>query len=128
MCLLLAAIALRGLPGMLPAAGMPPNRGRLISGLVFVSLAIFSIGTQVWFQRRMISEFTYDGVTLRFRTLGDGQEQIRPVSEVAEVREWRSKGSMIGYRLRFRDKSKLYLEYSVTNAGALAQLLGAGIG
>ena len=35
-------------------------------------MTVFVIGMQLWFRRRIVNEFPYDGRALRFRTLGRG--------------------------------------------------------
>jgi hypothetical protein len=82
-----------------------------------------AIARQSWFLRRIVCEFDYDGATLQFRTLGIQQTQVRPLADIAQVKEWRGRGGTRGYRLVFRDDWKVYLEYSVANSIALANQL-----
>jgi hypothetical protein len=49
--------------------------------------------------------------------------QVRSFAEIKQVKEWRGRGGLIGYRLSFRDGGKVYLEYSVANSIALADQL-----
>jgi len=94
-----------------------PNRTLLVFSAMFVAMALFGIGSQIWFRRRMISDFTYDAQALRYRTLGIAEMQMRTLWDIAKVRTWRGRGGALGYVLRFRDKHKLYLEFSVSNSG-----------
>jgi hypothetical protein len=99
---------------------------RAVNGVLFVTFwlivaAAVGIGTQLWYWRRMVSEFTYDGGALRFRTLGRASTQTRALPEIADIREWRGRGSTIGYRLTFRDGAKIYLQNTVANSTALAE-------
>ena len=64
----------------------------------------------------LLREFNYDGRTLQFRTLGIRQTQVRPLEDIAQVKEWSGRGGPIGYRLVFRDGWKVYLEYAVPNS------------
>lgn len=88
---------------------------------MFVAVAGFGIGSQVWFRRRLISEFHYGGGALRFRTLGTAEMQLRDLSEIAKVDNWRGRGGALGYRFRFRDGHKVYLQYGVSNSVAAAE-------
>jgi hypothetical protein len=102
-----------------------PDKARLFVSFLFVLFAGFGIGSQVWFHRRMITEFRYDGSTLQFRTIGLQEPQFRPLADISSIREWRGKGGPLGYRLQLRDKQKLYLAFSVSNSIALANRLRA---
>jgi hypothetical protein len=105
------------------AAGTRPEKARIIVSLIFMALATSAIVAQFWFQRRIVCEFTYDGSTLQFRTLGISQTQMRPLEDIAQVKEWRGRGGPIGYRLVFQDGAKAYLEHSVANSVALVDQL-----
>ena len=91
------------------------------SGLVMVLIPALVVGTQLWFRHRLVSEFSFDGRLLRFRTLGLAETQTRDVLEIAELSDWRGRGGSLGYRLRFRDGAKIYLQYRVSNASAVAE-------
>jgi hypothetical protein len=104
-----------------PAAEIPGARGLFLSGLVMTVLTLSGIGAQVWFRRRLVKEFSYDGSVLRFSTLGAPEAQTRNISEIAEIADWRGRGGAQGYRLRFLDGQKIYLQYSVTNSFAVAE-------
>jgi hypothetical protein len=119
MCLLFAGVGIFNGRFVLPGPGRPLGM-RVASG-AFIAFAIVAITGSIRFSRRMISEFSYDGATLRFRTLGIA-------GEIAEVREWQGRGGPVGYKLIFRDASKAYLEYSVSNASALAEELRRAVG
>jgi hypothetical protein len=66
-------------------------------------------------------EFSYDGRTLRISTLGRPRMQTRDRSEIAEVGEWRGRGGPLGYRLKFHDGAKFYLQFGVSNAAAVVE-------
>jgi hypothetical protein len=108
---------------LLLAAAARPNKAPILASLIMLALATSAIAGQFWFQRRIVCEFDYDGLTLQFRTLGIPQTHVRPLAEIAQVKEWRGRGGPIGYRLVFREGRKVYLEYSVTNSIALANQL-----
>ncbi len=92
-----------------------------IAGFLFVTMAAASIAMQLWFHRRIISEFAFDGRSFQFRTLGRSAPQTRELSEIAEVRDWRGRGGPFGYRLIFRDGARAYLEYSISNSRIVAE-------
>jgi hypothetical protein len=68
-------------------------KSRLFVTLLFVLIAVGGIGMQVWFQRRIVSEFRYDGSMLQFRTIGIAEPQMRPLSHIAAIRDCRVKGA-----------------------------------
>jgi hypothetical protein len=111
-------------------AGVPagPNRAILFFSVLFICFVVAAIVSQVWFHRRIISEFRYDGSALQFRTIGLQEPQFRPLADIASIREWNGKGGPLGYRLQFQDKQKLYLEFSVSNSIALANRLRTHLG
>jgi hypothetical protein len=100
-----------------------PDKARIIVSLMFMTFTASAIAGQFWFQRRLVREFNYDGRRLQFRTFGIRQTLVRPLEDIAQVKEWSGRGGPIGYRLVFRDRGKVYLEYSVTNSIALANEL-----
>ena len=119
MCVLFAGLGLIGARMAFSAT----DKARIIVGLIFMAFTAAAVAGQFWFQRRIVCEFAYDGSTLQFRTLGIQQTQMRPLTEIAQVKEWRGRGGPLGYRLVFRDGWKVYLEYSVANSIALANQL-----
>ena len=126
MCLLFGGMGLIN-ARLMAAQHTVSDNGRLFVSFLFVLLAVGGIGVQSWFQRRMIAEFRYDGLTLEFRTIGIPEPQVRALADITLIREWRGKGGSIGYRLRFQDRQKLYLEFSVSNSIALANRLRADL-
>jgi hypothetical protein len=120
MCLLLGGVGLVNGLSLLRAGSVRPAKGLLF---ISVAWAGFAIGTQLWFQRRIVCGFDYDGHRLQFRTLGIPRMQVRPLDDIAKVEEWRGRGVPIGYRLVFRDGRKVYLMYSVANSIPLANQL-----
>lgn len=121
MCLLFGGFGLLNGRFLLLARQAGPAKGLVLSSLVFITIAGFGVGMQVWFWRRIIREFSYDGRALRFRTLGTTEMKTRDLREIADVREWRGRGGQLGYRLVFRDGQKIYLQYGVPNSVAAAE-------
>ena len=128
MCVLFAGFGLFSGRFLLHAGDYWQAKGLLVSSLVFVAIAALSIGLQVWFWRRIVSEFTYEGRALRFRTLGNAEMQTRDLSEIAELNVWRGRGGPLGYRLRFRDGGKIYLQYAVSNSVTAAEHIRRNLG
>lgn len=105
-----------------------PSKAPLVTSAVFVLFAVFAIASQFRFQRRLITEFRYDGAALQFQTLGIQEAQMRPLGDIASIREWRGKGGPLGYRLVLHDREKLYLEFSVSNSVPLVNRLQSDLG
>jgi len=125
MCAIFAGMGFVYARFLVPAA---PDKARLFFGLIFVLLMTAGIGSQIWFQRRIIAEFRYDGVTLQFQTLAMQHPQIRPLADITCIREWRGgRGGSLGHRLLFREGQKLYLEFSVSNSFELVSRLRADL-
>ena len=74
------------------------------------------------------TEFNYDRRTFTFNTLGSSETQVRDVSAIEEVDEWTGRGGPLGYWIKFRDGTKLYLQNGVSNAAALAERLRCDLG
>lgn len=91
MCLLFAGFALLAARPLLRPEANGPQRGLLIASSVYLAVALLSIGMQLWFHRRIISEFHFDGRSLRFRTLGISSMETREVSEIVGIRDWRGR-------------------------------------
>jgi hypothetical protein len=125
MCLLFGGFGLLTLQPLFQS----PHLGKrlLIGSAVYAALAALGMATLLWFRRRIISEFMFDGHSLRFRTLGISRIAVRDLSEVAAVGGWRGRSGDLGYRLIFRDGAKVYLEYSVSNSRAVAEQLQSHI-
>ena len=96
------------------------SRAILVFSCLFIAFTCVAIGGQVSFRRRIVKEFTYDGYTLQFSTLGTAMPQTRALSEIAGLREWKGRGGPFGYRITFRDGKKIYLQYGIPNAVAVA--------
>jgi hypothetical protein len=107
-------------------AGEMPKWRRAVhkSSSLFMRVVFGGMG----YQRRTISEFRYDGSTLQFRTLGILEPQMRPLSDVASIQDWRGKGGSLGFRLLLQDRQKLYLEFSVSNSIELVSRVRADLG
>lgn len=122
-CLLFAGFTAYNLDLLLHNGRGAPLKSVLGSTGAILTVAAIAVGIQLWFRRRIITEFIYDGNSLRFRTLGIAEMQIRDASEIAGLSEWRGRG-FLGYRLHFRDGAKAYLQSSVTNSkAALEQIV-----
>jgi len=83
-------------------------------------IALFGAVSTIWFWKRIVIEFSYDGEALRLRTLGAPEMQTRAIQEIVEVGDWRGRGGSQGYKIRFRDGQKAYLQFGVPNADRLA--------
>ena len=127
MCLCFSGLGLISVRMLFPAGDACPDKARVVVSLLFLTFTTAAIAGQMWFQRRIVCDFNYDGCTLQFRTLSVQQMQMRPLPDIREVREWRGRGGPLGYRLLFRDKQRVYLEYSVSNSIVLAERLRANI-
>ena len=93
-----------------------------------IVLGLGFIGSGIWFWKRLIKEFNYDGRTFTFNTLANSEPQVRDVSAIEEVGEWTGRGGPLGYCIKFRDGAKLYLQNGVSNAAALAERLRYDLG
>ena len=82
MCLMFACLGVLSVRFLATA----PHRGILIASLLFVTMAAVSIGMQIWFHRRMISEFVFDGRSFQFWILGRSCHQTWELFDIAAVR------------------------------------------
>ena len=123
MCLLFAGFGVLTVYPLLRPAASQPGKWLWIASLVYAAIAGMGIVLQFWFQTSIIGEFHLDEHTFRFRPLGRSTMQTRTLSEIANVREWRGRGQSLGYALVFRDGSKAYLQYCVSNSTAAAEIL-----
>jgi hypothetical protein len=123
LCLFFAGFTFPSAYSLLRAAAIERRQEILIAGLLFPTIPALFIGMQLWFRRRTISEFAFDGRAFQFQTLGRSRRQTRELSEIAQVRDWRGRGGQLGYRLVFRNGAKAYLEYSVSNSTTVAEQL-----
>jgi hypothetical protein len=57
-----------------------------------IVLGLGFIGSGIWFWKRLIKEFNYDGRTFTFNTLASSETQVRDVSAIEEVGEWTARG------------------------------------
>ena len=103
------------------------NKAAVFGSLVMLALSASLIGMNMWFRRRIVDEFSYDGRALRFRTLGAPAVQTRDVSEIAAVSLWQGRGGSHGYRIRFRDGEKIFLQNTVPNSGEAAEQILRGV-
>ena len=121
MCLLFGGFGLLSFRFLIGAGQVHPSKGLRLISVVFVAIAGFGIGMQVWFRRRIVKEFTYEGRALQVRTLGRAKFRTLDLSELSHLREWQGRGGPLGYRLRFRDGDRVYLQYGVSNSVAAAE-------
>ena len=112
MCVLFAGFGLFNLHLM---AAAPAKSQRTVS-VIFLAFAAVAVIGMLWYLRRIISEFGYDGSTLTFRTVGKREPQTLPRAEIESIREWRGKGGRMGYRLLCRGRRRLYLEFAAENS------------
>jgi hypothetical protein len=96
--------------------------------ICLIVLGLSLIGGVLWFWKRLIKEFNYDGRTFTFNTLASSETQVRDVSAIEEVGEWTGRGGPLGHCIKFRDGAKLYLQNGVSNAAALAERLRYDLG
>jgi len=106
----------------------PPQQSRGPLGFATICLIVLSLGIILWFWKKLIKEFNYDGRTFRFNTLASPEMQARDISAIEEVDQWTGRGSPLGFCIKFRDGAKLYLQYGVSNAVALAERLRYDLG
>jgi hypothetical protein len=72
--------------------------------------------------RRTIMQFRYDTESLEFWTKATDW-QIRQVSEIKSVHEWRGRRRLAGWGLVFRDRERVYLPATALNARTLIEQL-----
>jgi hypothetical protein len=97
--------------------------------ILMAALLVGGLATNLRSLGRNITEFSYDGSALRFRTSARRDMKVRSIDEIDEINPWYGRGSglgqMLGYRLTFRDQQEVRLELRVSNAEALAERLQA---
>jgi hypothetical protein len=118
-----AAAALVNAELLLPSHRPPVDTLVRVISFLFILLAIAIIGMQVWFRRRIIREFSYDGATLHYQTLSRFAEHSRFPAQLVAIRDWMGRGGVMGYQLIFRDLPKAYLEDDTPNASELIERL-----
>jgi hypothetical protein len=124
LCLWFAGLAFIGIRMDFGAASV---KSRLFISGLFVAMAVCVIVAQLLFHSRSIVDFSYDGSTLHYRTLGSGESQARSISELKSIQQMQGRGVNFGYRLMFHDGGKLYLEFAVTNSFELANTLRGAV-
>src|SRR5689334_22485248 len=117
MCVLFAGLAFLSLQQLLLQTETPANFARTAFSFGFLIFVVWAINMQIRFQHTIVCEFSYDGYTLEFRTIGVRRTQVRQTSGIKTIREWRGRGGPQGYRIDFREGGRIYLSYSVRNAG-----------
>lgn len=108
---------------ILPSHKPPVSDALRVIGGLFILLAIGVISMAMWYRRRIIREFQYDGVSLHYQTLAVPHMQSRFPHQLVVIREWAGRGGLMGYQLIFRDAPKAYLEDDTPNAPALIERL-----
>ncbi len=109
----------------------PSHQSQGRNGFATICLIILGlglIGGVLWFWKRLIKEFNYDGRTFTFNTLANPEMQAQDLSAIEEVGEWTGRGGPLGSCIMFRDGAKLYLQYGVSNAAALAERIRNDLG
>jgi hypothetical protein len=109
----------------------PSHQSRGRDGFAAICLIVLGfglIGGVVWFWERLVKEFNYDGRTFTFNTLASPEMQVRDLSAIEEVGEWTGRGGPLGFCIKFRDGTKLYLHYGVSNAAALVERIRSDLG
>ena len=99
------------------------QKGALFMTVWIVAVAAIGGISTWWLWRRLVVEFTYDGRALRFRTLGRPQMELRDVSEIVQMKDWRGRGGSMGYKIKFRDGAKIYLQFGTPNVTALGEAI-----
>jgi len=87
-CLLLGGLGLANFYSLSIAHGLTAVNGMLFLTFWLIVVAAVGIGSQLWYWWGMVSDFTYDGGALRFRTLGRASAETRALPETADIREW----------------------------------------
>jgi hypothetical protein len=103
------------------------RRGAVFMIVWITLIAGLGVVSAVWFWRRIATEFSYDGRALRFRTLGSSKAQLRGLMEIVGVDDWRGRGGGLGFRIKFRDGGKIYLQFGLSQAEVLAAEIRAAI-
>src|SRR5579864_5551544 len=109
-----------------PSHQSPGRNG--FAAIFLIVLGLSLIGSVVWFWKRLIKEFNYDGGLFTFNTLANPEMQVRDLSAIEEVGDWTARGGPLGFCIKFHDGAKLYLQYGVSNAAALAERIRYDLG
>lgn len=128
MCVLFGGLFVLSFRVFLPAKSAGSNRGQIAASLVLMAVSILAIVIQFRFRKRMIKEFSYDGRALRFNTLGSPLQEIRDLSEIEKLSEWRGRGGTQGYKIRLRAGKTVYLSNAVTNSREVAVRIWKDLG
>jgi len=104
------------------------TRGHNYFAIIFLLALAFGVGSIIWFWKKLIKEFSYDGRTLTFNTLANPGTQVQDLSAVERVADWTGRGGTIGLSIKFRNGPKVYLHYGVPNAAAAAAQIRSDLG
>ncbi len=121
MCLVFTAFALVNARTLVEDLGPGGIRLRAVFAGVFMVFLAWGVWMMLRYQRRIVSEFIYDGVTFEFRTIGRRATQIKQVEQIKSVRDWRGRGGVLGARIDFEKGGKVYLGYFVRNGGVAGE-------
>ncbi len=89
--------------------------GTLLIGWIPIGLIYLSLRAR----RRVITQFDYDGATLRYQTVDNPRGASRAMDQLHKLDEWRNRAGRIGYILVFRDGAKLTLSLQIDQAQEL---------
>jgi hypothetical protein len=128
MSLLFGGLLLLSVRFLFPVKGVSPTKGQTASSVVMMGISGGVIAMQLRFRRNIIKQYSYDGRALRYSTLGSPATETRDLSEIEEIGEWRGRGNLLGYKLRFRDRKTVYLQYGATNSVAMALRIWKDLG
>lgn len=126
-CLLFSGAGLGFFLYVIHSIGVPSDRGLHIAAIsAFPILGVIGLGLLVWEDRHTIVEFLCDDGALRFRRLGNGETEMRSLSDIAnlEVRLSRD-GKEAGCSVVFSDGTRAYAPFGgqLSNAPELAEWL-----
>jgi hypothetical protein len=78
----------------------PSHQSQERNGLATICLIVLGlslIAGILWFWKRFVKEFSYDGRTFTFNTLASPEMQVRDLSAIEEVSEWTGRGGPLGF-------------------------------
>ena len=123
MCLMFLALALLAGRFLVPIHDFPASSVLVAAAILFEIFVAGGIYLQIRNYCRIIRQFSYDGRSLKYGTLGSSQEQLRDVKQIIDVRQGRMGAPSIGFSVVFSDNKKVYLDYSMPHAREAAERL-----